>query len=232
MGRNRQPCRAGLPSPFHFKRKAEYMRNHTRRGIERLRELRQEHDSAAVEMAIERGRFDAIREGGPTVAVSAFNLFQTPPEVAWQLAGLLPRGGRILEPSAGLGRIVDAVARRCDPAELVAVEVASQCAEQLYKLDACRLIVADFLECDAARLGGLFDAVVMNPPFKQGRDIKHIMHAFSMLKPGGLLVALCFDGVKQNRDLRPWADTWEALPAESFKTEGTRACVARITTRK
>lgn len=208
------------------------MRHHTRRGIERLRAIQQEHASAAAEMAIERGRFDALREDGPAVAVSAFNLFQTPPQVAWQLAGMLPGGGRILEPSAGLGRIVDAVARRCDPAELVAVEVAPQCAEHLYKRGDCRLIVADFLECDADRLGGLFDAVVMNPPFKQGRDVKHIQHAHELLKPGGLLVALCFDGVKQNRELRPWADTWEPLEAEAFKTEGTRASVTCITKRK
>ena len=207
------------------------MRHHTKRGLSRLRVLREDHASAAAEMAIERGRFDAIREGGATVSVTAPQLFQTPEAIAWKLAGMIPKGGRILEPSAGLGRIVDAVSRRCAPAELVAVEIAPQCAEQLYKRGDCRLIQADFLECDAERLGGLFDAIVMNPPFKQGRDIKHLRHAESLLKPGGVLVSLCFDGVKQNRDLKPWADSWEVLPADSFKSEGTRAGVAVLTKR-
>ncbi len=208
------------------------MREHTRRGLDRLRSMKPALDEAAAEMAIERGRFDAIRDGGPTVAVSAFNLFQTPESIAWKLAGMIPTGGRVLEPSAGLGRILDAIERRANPTELVAVEIAPQCASVLYARETCRLIQEDFLACDSERLGGLFDAVVMNPPFKMGTDIKHIAHAFTMLKPGGLLVALCFDGVKQNAKLKPWADSWESLPAESFKTEGTLAGVCLLTKTK
>ena len=203
--------------------------NSRQTGLARLRGLKAEANEAAAEMAIERGRFDAIREGGPTVAVSAFNLFQTPEPIAWLMADMIPKDGRVLEPSAGLGRLVDAIQRRARPAELVAVEVAPQCAEQLYRRDDCRLIQGDFLACDAERLGGLFDAVVMNPPFKQGRDIKHIEHARTMLKPGGVLVSLCFDGVRQNQRLRPRVDSWEVLPAGSFKAEGTSANVALLT---
>lgn len=208
------------------------MREQTRRGLDRLRSMKPALDEAAAEMAIERGRFDAIRDGGPTVAVSAFNLFQTPESIAWKLAGMIPTGGRVLEPSAGLGRILDAIERRANPTELVAVEIAPQCASVLYARETCRLIQEDFLACDSERLGGLFDAVVMNPPFKMGTDIKHIEHAFEMLKPGGLLVALCFDGVKQNAKLKPWADSWEVLPAGSFKAEGTMAGVCLLTKSK
>ena len=208
------------------------MREQTRRGLDRLRSMKPALDEAAAEMAIERGRFDAIRDGGPTVAVSAFNLFQTPESIAWKLAGMIPTGGRVLEPSAGLGRILDAIERRANPTELVAVEIAPQCASVLYARETCRLIQEDFLACDSERLGGLFDAVVMNPPFKMGTDIKHIEHAFEMLKPGGLLVALCFDGVKQNEKLRPWAESWEVLPAGSFKAEGTMAGVCLLTKSK
>ena len=56
-------------------------------------------------------------------------------------------------------------------------------------------------------------------------------HAFDMLRPGGLLVSLCFDGVKQNKNLKPWSDSWETLPVGTFKSEGTRAGVALITKR-
>ena len=204
------------------------MRRTTRRGLQRLHNLKDETEATAAEMAIERGRFDQIRDDGPTVAVSAFNLFQTPEPIAWQLAGMIPAGGRVLEPSAGLGRLVSAIDRRARPDELVAVEIAPQCAEQLYRLDCCELWQRDFLELTPDDLG-LFDAILMNPPFKMGRDIKHIRHAYKFLKPGGLLVALCFNGVRQNKELRPWAGSWSVLPEESFKAEGTRASVALMT---
>lgn len=200
-----------------------------RKGLDRLRGLRQDHAEASAEMAFERGRFDQIREDGPTVAVSAWQLFQTPAEIAAQMVREVElEGRRVLEPSAGLGRIVKAVQSR-KPAELVCVEMAPQCAEVLYRMDGFRLVQEDFLACDAERLGGMFDAVVMNPPFRLGTDVKHIRHAFGLLRPGGKLVSLCFDGVKQNRDLRPWADTWEVLPAGAFKAEGTKASVAMLT---
>ena len=66
---------------------------------------------------------------------------------------------------------------------------------------------SDFLQCsgDVEDLG-LFDAVLMNPPFAQGADIEHITHALTMLKPGGRLVALCTNGPRQNASLRPMVE--------------------------
>jgi 16S rRNA G1207 methylase RsmC len=90
----------------------------------------------------------------------------------------------------------------------------------------------DFLTCWGDDLGGPFQAVLMNPPFKQGLDIKHIFHAYEMLAPGGLLVGLCYDGARQGMTLRPLVDSWEQLPANTFKAEGTRAGVVLITWRK
>jgi hypothetical protein len=95
---------------------------------------------------------------------------------------------------------------------------------------------ADFLQCSAdADDLGLFDAVLMNPPFAQGADIEHITHALTMLKPGGRLVALCANGPRQNANLRPLVEAcggaWEDLPADTFKEEGTGVRVALITMR-
>ena len=74
-----------------------------------------------------------------------------------------------------------------------------------------------------------FDAVIMNPPFKRGLDIKHIKHAYQFLRVGKPLVALCYNGKKQNAELKPWADTWEVLPSGTFKESGTGAEVVLLT---
>jgi 16S rRNA G1207 methylase RsmC len=109
------------------------------------------------------------------------------------------------------------------------VDDSPECCGELYreteKDDSARLIQADFLECNADRLG-LFDSIVMNPPFKMGRDIKHIKHARTLLAPGGRLVAICANGPRQNEQLRPLADSWEVLPAGSFKESYTNVSAA------
>jgi predicted RNA methylase len=118
---------------------------------------------------------------------------------------------------------------------VVAVEVNSALATRLVTSGLAGMVrCADFLQCrpDVDDLG-LFDAVVMNPPFAQGADIEHITHALTMLKPGGRLVAFCANGPRQNASLRPIVEarggTWEDLPDDTFKEEGTGVRVALIT---
>ena len=94
------------------------------------------------------------------------------------------------------------------------------------------LVQGDFLACDADRLGGLFDEIIMNPPFKMGTDCKHILHAITLLADGGRLVSLCANGPKQRAKLMPIADQWIELPAGSFKAEGTSVNVAIVVINK
>ena len=72
----------------------------------------------------------------------------------------------------------------------------------------------------------------MNPPFKDGADIDHIMHAVKFLRPGGRLVALCADGPRQGEKLRPLAEAcggwWESLPEGTFAEHGTNVRVAMV----
>lgn len=201
-------------------------------GLLNLRHRLEIHEAVSEEMAKERGRFEALAKPESAArAVSSFNLFQTPVELARKVAGMVPLRGRILEPSAGLGRLYRAIREvSADPVTLV--ENSTEIAGELYAMteedDNARLIVADFLETDADRLGGLFDAVVMNPPFKMGRDIKHVRHALSLLAPGGHLVSIVANGPRQRRALMPEADHWEDLPEGAFKETYTnvRAAVA------
>jgi 16S rRNA G1207 methylase RsmC len=169
--------------------------------------------------------------------VTGFNLFQTPAGVAAQLAAMLPTGARrILEPSAGLGRLYLAGRDRFPGAEWVLVDENRDCIKELYGVTegqgrGVMLKEADFLSLTSDDMGGAFDTVIMNPPFERGRDVRHILHAASMLRPGGLLVGLCYDGATQAKLLRPLVETWEPLPAGSFRSEGTSAGVVMVTVR-
>lgn len=176
-------------------------------------------------------KFQAIAESlrAGVKVVSAPQLFPTPPELAERMAAraeLWP-GARVLEPSAGTGRLIRAIYAEA-AAEVVAVEVNPELAEMLRKGDG-RIDVreADFLACNGDL--GTFDRVVMNPPFTGGSDIRHVLHARKFLRPGGLLVALCAAGPRQEAALQPLADSWEVLPEGSFKAEGAGVRVALLT---
>src|SRR5260370_113585 len=69
-----------------------------------------------------------------------------------------------------------------------------------------------------------FDRIVMNPPFTQGQDIKHVRRALEWLAPNGILVSVMFG----NQERRPFAKLVSELhpqitevPRGAFKTSGT-----------
>lgn len=191
----------------------------------RLHGLRMENDAAGFAMQDMRPRFERITQrhenGTAPRAVSAFQLFQTPAAVSARLVAALDLKplDRVLEPSAGLGRILDAIPREC---ETVSIEVAPQLTAELYRANRVnvRILQRDFLTVEPGELG-LFDAIAMNPPFHMRADIKHIMHARRFLKPGGRLAAICFDTPHRSAALRDLTTSWEVLPPGTFAKEGT-----------
>jgi SAM-dependent methyltransferase len=206
------------------------MRESQLTGRLRLRHLLEHTEAVAEEMDEERPRFERLaqNESAPRV-VSSFNLFQTPEPLAARAAALM-NPGRILEPSAGLGRLYRAARARFD-SPVTLVEQSPDCCAELYRMierdKVARLVQGDFLACDVARLG-LFDSVLMNPPFKMGRDIKHIQHARTLLAPGGRLVAFCANGPKQRAALQPIASQWIDLEPKAFAESGTNVSAAII----
>lgn len=201
-------------------------------GLLRLCHLREVNEATSEEMAEQRERFATLADpsSAPRV-VTSFNLFQTPEPLADMAASMLQLTGRILEPSAGLGRLYRAIRARGD-CPVTLVDISPACCAELYReIDgdkAARLVQADFLACDVERLGGMFDGVLMNPPFKQGQDIKHIKHAIKLLRPGGQIVAFCANGPRQREHLKPLAAEWHDLPEGSFKGEGTNVNAAIV----
>jgi 16S rRNA G1207 methylase RsmC len=180
----------------------------------------------------------ALRAGGVNAAC-ATELFATPMALARRMAALAnPQpGDRMLEPSAGSGNLLRALAeltpfasmkqRAC---EVVAVESnlafrESLANEQLGQ----RVIGGDFLECTPEDLGR-FDVILMNPPFANGSDIAHVLHAQRFLAPGARLVAICSDGPRQREQLSELGE-YESLPEGSFASVGLEAATAMLVIR-
>ena len=160
---------------------------------------------------------DRLKEGVQTVSVP--QLFPTPPETAAYMAELaeIEPGMDILEPSAGTGNLIKSFPCIRPNGSVTAVEKIYSLGEHLKPL-ADKVICSDFLECNGDL--GKFDRIVMNPPFKNGEDIKHIEHAKTFLKPGGVLVALCAGGPRQKTALEDTAELWK--PQDNiFKNQGT-----------
>lgn len=210
-------------------------------GLLRLAHAREVNEAVGEAMDAERPRFERLAdpESAPRV-VSAFNLFQTPEPLAALMVERLGERRRVLEPSAGLGRLYRAV-RQTGGASVVLVEIAPDCCAELYRDTEsdynAKLIQADFLSCDAARLGGLFDGVIMNPPFSHRKESRHVRHAFDMLAPGGRLVAVMSTGpfnrsYKTDAAFRQWlgdvGGVREDLPPNSFKESGTGVCTCLV----
>lgn len=203
-------------------------------GFHRLHELRMQNDQAGFEMAEMRPRFAALasrhEDGTAPRAVSVYQLFQTPPELAQRLVALLglKPGARVLEPSAGLGRLLDAIQSH-KPAHVVAVEMAAECAGELFRQNRPRVAIKqrDFLAISPTELGE-FDAIAMNPPFHLRSDIAHIQHARRFLKSGGKLAAVCMNGEHRRRAFVD-CDSWEDIPGGTFHSEGTNVPTALVT---
>lgn len=174
------------------------------------------------------------RKGADPVAVAERELiglklpgfFPTPDSLAKRMADLadIKPGQRVLEPSAGTGRLADAV--KAKGATVETVEMQSKLRDILQK-KGHNLVAADFTEMERKPA---YDRIVMNPPFEKGQDMAHVKQAFDMLKPGGKLVAIMgegafFRGDKQATEFRGWLDaqngTHEKLPEGTFKESNT-----------
>jgi predicted RNA methylase len=176
-----------------------------------------------------------ILTGEYRIAKQDFGQFDTPEALAEQVVDMadVQAGMAVLEPSAGIGRIASAV--RQVGAFVTCWEID---AKRLGKLEpiAHSLNAGDFL---ASTPTETFDRVVMNPPFAKQADIRHVLHAYRFLIPGGRLVAIMSNSVmfRDNKLTTEFRDfvtahggTMKALPEGSFKSSGTgvNTCIVTI----
>jgi hypothetical protein len=159
--------------------------------------------------------------------------FPTPKPVIAQLIEKadIRRGHRVLEPSAGMGDIADAVAAITGKENIGTAEIN-------YTLREFLKLKGYSPEWDFLEMNGEYDRIVMNPPFEKFQDIDHVQHAHKLLKRGGRLVSIMcessfFRTDKKAEAFREWLDqcggSSEKLEAgaftgaEAFRQTGT-AC--------
>jgi len=171
-------------------------------------------------------------ERAPSTAVAKdLQFYWSPREVidrALEFAGVSdlkewrnpPEPSRILEPSCGDGRIMDAIRDRGH--RVFGIEYhAGRAAEARAK--GHNVLTANFLECPPKPE---YDIVVMNPPFYGRHYIKHVRHALKFLKPDGVLVSIL--------PATAWYDhgelkgEWRDLPVGSFAEAGTNVPTGMI----
>lgn len=174
--------------------------------------------------------------------------FFTPPENAERLVALadVHPGMRCLEPSAGRGAIVAALCRR--GAYVVGID--NDPKMMVFGFTGgmhppVQMVHADFMTADE----GLFDRVVMNPPFSLKQDIRHVTRAFGMLHPasayvglghghGGILVSVMSPSIEFNASkehvafrklLSAHGEIVERWPAGTFEDTSIETIVVRMT---
>jgi len=197
-----------------------------------------------------------------TTPAKRYGFYPTPEDAAARLLDGVPLlrsksdpALRVLEPSAGTGNLARRVARqstasvseryrneyrfdpRVDCVEIQPHLASALEAEGIYNRVFCR----DFLSL-LPETTGAYDLVVMNPPFERERDIDHVVHALSFLKPDGLLVAIMSAGTEFRETKKASAfrglvidklkGSFRDLPPGSFAEVGTYVNTVILKVRK
>lgn len=129
----------------------------------------------------------------------------------------------VLEPSAGQGGLADLLPKE----QTTCVEIAAlHC--QILRAKGYVVHEADFLAwADLHWTGGLgFDRIVMNPPFSEGRARAHTEAAYTLLKPGGVLVAILPAGMR-GKDFLPGCE-WSHLHENQFAGTSVDVVLLRV----
>ena len=161
-----------------------------------------------------------------------YQFFPTPRAVAEQMCQLAELDSTcvVLEPSCGKGDLADVVFEAGVKA-LYGLELNQDMGYYLKGKPYTTMVGVDFLEF--AKDDGIdheWNRIVMNPPFTKQQDIDHILAAYGILSPGGILVSVVseapfFWANKKAIAFREFLDSHNAemvrLGEGAFKESGT-----------
>lgn len=136
---------------------------------------------------------DAMLLTGETVdAKKLYQFFPTPKAIAEQLCRMaeLDKDCIVLEPSCGRGDLADVI-YDAGVADLLGVELNPDMHRYLDGKPYQVMVGVDFLKfTEDADNQARFTRIIMNPPFSKHQDVDHILAAYKILAPGGILVSV------------------------------------------
>ena len=184
---------------------------------------------------------DVLLLGEITNKKQEYGFFPTPPELAKRVVDLadIKQGHFILEPSAGHGALVDAITYVGKEADIVCLDIQPENVKIL-KEKGYDTRLADFLGLIPLSDDATPDRIIMNPPFSNQQDIKHVMKAWDILADGGILVsimtpAFTFRENKLSLEFRNLVEEhgwYEKNPEGSFKQSGTNVNTVIVVLKK
>lgn len=169
----------------------------------------------AIADIIESWECETLKE-----TIKKFQFYPTPQEVAEYLVSLadIKDSDIVLEPSAGTGAILKLI----PPAQhRTAIEI-DESRYDILKEYAEQVECMDFLQYNDEK----YTKIVMNPPFSKSQDVKHILHAYSLLSEWWTLVSIASSSIQTRNwnlydELKSLNPEFIELPEWSFKQSGT-----------
>ena len=189
---------------------------------------------------------EIINTGEWTDKKKEYQFFETPNQLASEMVSVvkIDYNDVILEPSAGKGRIINYIIKNCKAENVYAVELESENFKYLKEnYPSVNVFNGDFLNLTTwfDTISMEFDKIIMNPPFSNGQDVKHIFQAWSLLKNNGTLVSIVsespfFRENKLSSEFRNWIKEnnvrVESLDSGIFKESGTMVKTRLIVVKK
>lgn len=170
-----------------------------------------------------------FKDGDVSDKKKDYQFYATPVWVADMMVNdlyLLPEH-KILEPSAGSGRLVEAVHRDVPCVVVDCYELNEHFYQYLGVCQGVNMCGRDFMESPDTED---YDRIIANPPFKNNQDIEHVMKMYGRLKSGGRMAVITsthwtFAEDRKSVEFREWLQGKckhkQELPEGSFRESGT-----------
>lgn len=171
----------------------------------------------SIEYICDTGEVETLQE-----TVKKFQYFPTPENLASYVVELANIQDKdfILEPSAWQGAIINKIKNWVW--YITAIEINKDNYNILQNKVEFEVLNMDFLEYSTKK----FNKIIMNPPFSKNKDVKHILHAYSLLKKWGRLVSIASSMIqhketKLHEELKCLNPEYIEIDAGTFKDSGT-----------